>query len=383
MTKMKRKYDVAVVGGGPIGSYTAYQLADKGLDVCILDEKKSIGTDVICTGIISKEAFKRYDLPSKSILSRIDSFTFISPVGQRLEYTHPDVFAYVVSREDFDEGLLKLAKRCGVDVYMKQRVTKIEKSSNYYTLICNNKNYRSKAVVLATGVKYELHSSLGLGKPAKFLYGSQIELPVHVPNSTIEIHLGQRFAPGSFGWVAPVNNSHSRIGVIVEKKGRVWLRRMLKERINISNAKINKKELKLKPIAYGTIKHSVKDKILAVGEAAGQVKTTTGGGIFFGLLCSEIAVDKLNKSLRNGNGLNDYEVTWRSALSSELEIGQWLRKTATSLDDETIESLFRFVKKNKFWVQLLLPRIDYDFHSNLLFFCLKSFQSILGSNGVK
>jgi geranylgeranyl reductase family protein len=380
MVKMKKKYDVAIVGGGPIGSYTAYQLAERGLDVCILDEKKAIGKDIICTGIVSKEAFQRYDLPNKAILSRIDSFTLVSPTGQRLKYTHPDVFAYVVNREDFDEGLLKLAKRGGVDVHLNNRVSCIENSSHNYTITCNSRNYKSRAVVLATGNKYKLQSALDMGKPPEFLYGSQIELPVSVPVSTIEIHIGQRFAPGSFGWIAPLNNHCSRIGVIVEKKGKIWLRRMLKERIHFSKAKIDERKLKLKPIAYGTIKRSVKDKIVAVGEAAGQVKTTTGGGILFGLLCSEIAVDKLHKSLRNGNSLNDYEITWRSALSSELAIGQELRKIANSLDDKKIENLFTFVKKNRFWVQLLLPRIHYDFHSNFLFFCLKSFQSLLGSN---
>ncbi|GAH37350.1 unnamed protein product, partial [marine sediment metagenome] len=70
---MRKKYDVVVVGAGPIGSYTAYQLADKGFDVCLLDEKENIGENVICAGVIGKDAFKRYDLPGKSILSRIDS----------------------------------------------------------------------------------------------------------------------------------------------------------------------------------------------------------------------------------------------------------------------------------------------------------------------
>jgi flavin-dependent dehydrogenase len=39
---MKGRYDVAVIGAGPVGSYTAYQLADHGLNTCLIDKKKKI-----------------------------------------------------------------------------------------------------------------------------------------------------------------------------------------------------------------------------------------------------------------------------------------------------------------------------------------------------
>jgi len=96
------------------------------------------------------------------------------------------------------------------------------------------------------------------------------------------------------------------------------------------------------------------------------------------LLCSEIAVDKLTRTLRDGYSLNDYEVTWRSALLPELDIGRNLRSIASKLGDQDIENLFSFVKQNKFWVELLVPRISFDYHSNFIFFCMKSFGHLLG-----
>jgi len=376
---MKKKYDVAVIGAGPIGSYTAYQLCDKGFAVCVLDEKVNIGADVICTGIISKEAFKRYDLPTKSILSRIDSFVFISPYGQRLEYINPNVFAYIVKRESFDKSLLDLAKKCGADIYLGQQVMKIEGSTDYYTLFCPRKKYYARAVILATGVNYRLHKTVGLGTPPGFLSGSQIELSSSIPNqpSRIEIHIGRSFAPGSFGWVVPTDGHSSKIGLIIDKDAALGLEHMLKDRLHIPLSDFDRARLRQKPIAFGLVRKSVKDYILAVGEAAGQVKTTTGGGIFYGLLCSEIAVDRLARTLKSGSDLRDYELTWHSALVSELEIGLQLRKAARNIDDPTVERLFSFVKNNRFWIELLRPRINFDFHSNLLYFCLKSFEAIL------
>jgi geranylgeranyl reductase family protein len=374
---MIRRYDVIVVGAGPIGAYTAYQLADKGFDVCLLDEKKQIGTDVVCAGVVGKEAFKRYDLPTASIVSRIDSFSFVSPHAQRLEYTSHDVLAYVVDRKKFDRGIVTLARKCGVDVHLNRRVYAIKKNAREYIVTSNHGRFCGKAVVIATGINYDLHKKIGLGRPQKFLYGSQIEIPHAFSLTNIDLHLGHSFAPGSLGWLIPVGNRVSRVGVIIQRRGKQWLKRMLEKRLGLSSSKFNENAFKIKPIAFGPVKRSVKGNILVVGEAAGQVKTTTGGGIFFGLLCSEIAVDRLAKTLKNDNNLHDYEITWRSTLISELDIGMHLRSVAARLSDEEIENLFSFVKKNRFWVQFLLPRINFDYHSNALFFCLKSFGSIL------
>jgi digeranylgeranylglycerophospholipid reductase len=374
---MKGRYDVVVIGAGPVGSYTAYQLADKGFKVCLLDEKENIGENVLCAGVIGKAAFKRYDLPGESIVARLDSVSFFSPFGQRLVYEPRDIFAYVVDRDVFDRKLFLQAKRCGVDIFLKQRVVDITGASYFYSVKTSGKEFSAKAVVIATGVDYQLQSKVGLGSVPHYLYGSQIELPVPSAREKIEIHIGKDFAPGSFGWVIPYREKTSKIGVILVQKGKTWLRKFIEQRLGESS-KFETTDIGIKPIAYGTIEKSTNGCILAVGEAAGQVKTTTGGGIFYGLLCSEIAVDKLTRTLRDGYSLSDYEVTWRSALVSELDIGMNLRSIASKLGDQDIENLFSFVKQNKFWVELLVPRINFDYHSNFIFYCLKSFGHLLG-----
>ena len=372
-----KKYDIIIVGAGPIGAYTAYLLADNGFDVCLIDEKREIGKDVICAGVIGKEAFKRYDLPSKSILSRITSATFLSPSKMKLEYDPKEVFAYVVDRKKFDKGILKSAVRVGVDLHLKQRVTNISrKNKNFYSVSTGKRKYQARIVVLATGVDYKLNRVAGLGKPLHFLSGSQIELPISFAKTNIQIHIGAKFAPGSFGWVIPAGANTSRIGLLLNRKSRLWLKKLLEQRLNISAAKLKDDELKTKPIVFGPIKRSVKDNILAVGEVAGQMKTTTGGGIFFGLLCSEIAVDKITKTLRKGIDLSEYEATWRSVLASEFDIGIFLRSIAAKLSDDDIENLFKFVKKNRYWVNLMIPRINFDYHSDVIFFCIKSFSAL-------
>ncbi len=370
-----KKFDIVVIGAGPIGSFTAYQLADRRFKVCLLEKKKEIGTGVICAGVVSKEAFRRFDLPSKSILGRFNSIVFVSPKGQRLVYKADDNFAYVLDRRIFDKGISTMAQRLGVETFCGERVIDIDDSNDNYIVRTRKRKFQAKAVVLATGINYELHKKIGLGKPQSFLYGFQVSAQLFIPEEQITIHIGQNFAPGSFAWVVPAGFENARIGMLGYNRQKEWLNKFMIERLNLNNKNI-KNRIKVKPIAYGPIDKSVKNMVLAVGEAAGQIKTTTGGGIFYGLLCSEIAVNKLTRALKSHYNLADYELTWRTTLKSEFDIGRYIRDIARTLNDDTIERFFTFVKKNRIWVNFLLPRINFDFHSNFLFFCLQSFKSL-------
>jgi geranylgeranyl reductase family protein len=371
---VKRIHDIAIVGAGPVGSYTAYQFADKGYSVSLFDAKKKIGKDVICAGVIGKTAFQKYDLPAESILNRINIVQLISPSGQRLEYSPKEVFAYVVDRDRFDQGLFLQAKRSGVDAYLGRKINKLTRHAEFWELNCGRSVYRAKYVILATGVNFDLHSRAGLSKAKRFLYGSQIELPGVHPDNIVHIHMNRAFAPGSFGWVVPAGDT-VRTGLILPRQGKIYLKRMLNH-LKLSSSGIEQ-AIKIKPIVYGPVARSAGDRIIALGEAAGQIKTTTGGGISYGLLSSEIAVEKIEKSLKGNCDLNDYDLSWRSALASEFDIGYRVRNIASKVSDKDIEKLFSFVKKHRFWVDLLVPRIDFDFHSNFIFFCIKSFGSLL------
>jgi digeranylgeranylglycerophospholipid reductase len=116
-----------------------------------------------------------------------------------------------------------------------------------------------------------------------------------------------------------------------------------------------------------------------VGEAAGQVKPTTGGGVYYGLLCADIAAGVLTKALEAGdfsaNVLSAYEGEWRAKLNRELVIGYWARTLLANLSNSHIDRLFRLAGKNG------LPELisdgngfSFDWHGRLL---LKMAGSIL------
>ncbi len=98
-------YDVAVVGGGPSGCYTAHLLARQGFNVVILEKNGTSQMAPVCTGVIGIEAFDRFTLPRDAIVSQVKDITFISPSGKSLSYTPQHAQAHVVDRAGFNRGL--------------------------------------------------------------------------------------------------------------------------------------------------------------------------------------------------------------------------------------------------------------------------------------
>lgn len=417
MVCMPKQYDVIVIGAGPIGSYTAHLLAERGFAVALIEEDTVVGKDVICTGIIGEEAFRRFDLPSDSVLKPIQSIEFFSPTGRRLQYVHAGDLAYVVDRARFDGGLLEKAVEHGVEVRLGEKVVSVKNEAGYVEVesmaysvesrqygvedevekrgIQNskfkvqnakykmeNKEYLAKVAVIATGVNCRLQGYLGMGTPPGYLLGAQTEIKVAETNSAIEIYTGQDVVPGSFGWIVPLGNGQSRVGVLVRPTNgradaRFYLERLLKDRLNHRIQQIG--EIRQKPIAYGPLPRTVVDRALAVGEAAGQIKTTTGGGIFYGLLSSELAAQAIAKFLhyQRSGVLIEYERAWRKKLNPEVKAGYLIRGVAENIDDAAVDRCFEVMKRNSMLVRLIYKKINFEYHSGLLSALLKMFRPIL------
>jgi len=370
-------YDVVVVGGGPIGGYTASQLAEQGFEVCLFEEDDEVGKDVICTGVVGTEAFKQFNLPRASILRGIKSIIFFSPSFLTFDYTPSDTFAYVVDRSIFDSKILEWAREKGVEVHLGRQVRRIKINENLAEVEIGNEDssqtVETRVLVLATGIKYQLHKTLGLGSPPVFLQGVQVETEVKDLSCT-EIYVGSEVSPGSFAWAVPLNHQRARIGLLTRKRGAFYLNNFLnhrfKDRINEPNPEILQKS-----IAHGPIRRSVSDHVLAVGEAAGQIKTTTGGGIYYGLLCSEIAVEVLKQSFHKGDlsfrQLVKYENLWKSKLGGELRMGKRARQVLGRLSDKQIDMIFKFVQKKPKVKELMERKVKFDYHSDLISFGLK------------
>jgi flavin-dependent dehydrogenase len=92
------------------------------------------------------------------------------------------------------------------------------------------------------------------------------------------------------------------------------------------------------------------DRVLAVGDAAGLVKATTGGGIYYSLVSASLAADVLAPALRNdtldASTFERYQLLWQKRLGPELKAQYSLRELAQRMDDREIDALFDLAQTN-------------------------------------
>jgi len=113
------------------------------------------------------------------------------------------------------------------------------------------------------------------------------------------------------------------------------------------------------------------DRLLALGEVAGQVKPTTGGGIWFGHLGARTASRVLREALASDNlaarQLSRYQKEWKAKMGKELSRGYWARWTYSGLSDRQIEGVFKALESDGTASALLSSDgFSFDWHSKLI-----------------
>ena len=340
--------DVAIVGGGPGGLSAARRLAADGWSVTVFEEHDRVGTPVHCTGVLAEDVFASMNLPREAMLNPLSTVRFVAPAGHSFDYTTAATEAVVIDREVFDAALARNAEAAGAEIVRGGRVTAIDITSDRVSLTLPDRQpIEARAVVLACGANYAFQKRLGLGMPSTFLQSAQIELPAERPGD-VEIHFGSEIAPKGFAWAVPVrrtSGTFARIGVMAEGDAGLYFSRMLervRERWAVSVSGTLSPRRRMLPLA--SVKRTYADRVLAVGDAAGLVKPTTGGGIYYSVVSGEIAAEVLGKGLAAGDlsasALREYEGCWRGRFQSEFTAQLALRFVAQRMRDADIDALF-------------------------------------------
>ncbi len=366
--------DSIIIGAGPAGLHLAHRLAAAGLKVALVDAQTYIGEHAVCSGVIGAEAFSKFGLPTRSLVTKIHTFRAVSPAGQTLEHHSSLPLARVVNKAEFNRDLAAFCRKSGVRFHLGQYVDLVRQEKNGVLATCRSRSgetteLRGRVAVIASGVNGTLARKLGLVKPREFLRAVQADVTIGSDGAAqpTEIYVGRHVAPGGFGWKIPLGKGRYRLGVMCSCGAKPYFQPLLARvapRVPMESV-----QLSAKAIAQVPVGKTVAERMLVIGEAAGHVKTSTAGGIYFGLLSAEFASQVLLDAFRRGSFsshiLGEFERYCQSAFGKEILFGYLARKMAGRFPDAFIERTFTKAKAVDFFGRLS-GSLKFDWHQQAI-----------------
>jgi digeranylgeranylglycerophospholipid reductase len=360
--------DVVVVGGGPAGLMAARELAAAGFAVRVLEEHEVIGAPVHCTGVLGLDAFDELGLSRRAIVGAADGARFVSPNGTTVLIAAERVRAAVVDRTIFDRDLAASAIEAGATIETGVRVVGVTRGRHSVTIrTAAAAPIEARAAVLACGASYRFNRALGLGVPSVLVHSAQLEVPFPALEE-VQVHFGRSIAPGGFAWIVPFERggrTFARVGLLCERDAGAGFQTFADSIRAAHGLSEEWPSPRLRVLPLGPVPRTWTDRILAVGDAAGLVKPTTGGGIYYGLLTGHLAAGVLAEALGDdrlgARRLKEYERRWRARLGPEIRAGMAFRAVAARLTDVTVDRLMDLARVDGI-VPLLKQTADFNWH---------------------
>ncbi len=350
-------YDVIVVGGSISGLLAAREAAAKGLSVLVLEEDAEIGTPEHCGGLVCFYALKEIlgYIQEDIILNRIKHATIrIMDTALRIDASKQEVVA--VDRRGLDKHVAVQARSNGADIMLMSNVTSFKEYDDHVQVYTRRGSFTCKVMVDARGC------SVLAGKGKGFLPSAQYEVNADLPDD-VYVHIDQCLYPGFFAWVIPDGKYRYRVGVAGKGIN-------VNERIEHLLASIGKHVVLRKVYAPiwidGPQRPFMQGKrVVRVGDAAGQSKPTTAGGIYTsgmgGIIAGRVIGDALISN--DYSIIRRYEDEWLRCFGDEFQRMLMLRRLFERLDNKAIEKILKVMSN---YIEDISLNGDFDFHSYAL-----------------
>lgn len=365
------KFDVAVIGAGPAGSMAARYAAKAKASTILLEEHAAAGWPVQCAGLLGCEAMAESELPAGSfIIGSILGATVYSPGGTRLDFKAKSRKAWVVDRRLFDRTLVGQAIKEGACFRPCARVRACRRDGDHSILsLADGEEISARIVISAEGVSALIARRAGIAPSQIILSGAQVEVGFAVDDpEKVEVHLGM--SPGLFAWVIPLGKKNARIGLCARDRGCERLRAFLKSDIIAGRLCGTPVAMNVGGLPLGPPAATAVDGLLAVGDAAGQVKPTSGGGVYPGLVAAKIAGGVAAAASQEGDcsatRLSEYDRLWRAELGRELEIGMRVNRMLTRMTSSELDDLVSYLSSKSRLIRDIEEHGDIDRPSRLM-----------------
>jgi geranylgeranyl reductase family protein len=348
-------FDVVVAGGSVAGLLCAREIASEGFSVLVIEEDYEIGTPEHCGGLVSLAGLEELGVIPfrKTYEHMIESAKITSPNGNSFTINSKKQKVVEISRRELDKQIAFQAQKNGAVIKIRtsfQEITDIGVRTNEEKIDC-------KIFVDARGV-----SSLIQKDRNGILSSAQYEIYADwIKKGKVEVIFDQEKYPGFFAWIIPSNEGKGKVGIA--GKGinvTETLEKILEEKGNYSTIRKI-----FAPIwVNGPIENFVEGKTVIIGDAAGQAKPTTAGGIFTSGMGGVYAGQAISKFLKTNNrsDLNEYQKKWITRFGNEFEKQVFARKILERIDNKTINKIFESITPEI--IKDISEKDDFDFHTS-------------------
>ena len=369
-------YDVVVAGGSVAGLLTAREIASEGFSVLVIEEDYEIGTPEHCGGLVSIAGLEELGvIPFRKTFDHmIESAEITAPNGNSFSINSKKQKVIEISRRELDKQIAFQAQKNGAVIKVRTSFQEITETG----IRTNEESIDCKIFVDARGVSSLIHKDrTGILSSAQYeIYAKWIH------KGQVKVIFDQEKYPGFFAWVIPSGEGKGKVGVA----GRginvaETLDKILEEKGDYSTIRKIFAPIWIK----GPIDKFVDEKTVIVGDAAGQAKPTTAGGIFTSGMGGVYAGQAISKFLKNDNEseLLEYQKRWTDRFGKEFDKQIFARKILERIDNQTINKLFESVTPEI--TKDISEKDDFDFHTGSIIKLLgmkgsiKTAQTLIGS----
>jgi len=319
-------YDFVVVGVGPAGARFARRAAESGFDVLAL-EKGTVGTPLACSGHVSTDIWNYVPDEARETLfqNRIYGANFHTggPTTDAHLFYKTEEVSNVIDRVQLDRTLADCARRAGADVREDHTVTAVDERRDHVAVTASiageegTQTFETQMVAGCDGPVSRVRQAAGLPEPDEKLHGVLAFTEEVDHTDHVDVHLT---VPQFFAWRIPRGEAGVEYGLAAPPGGDVTERfERLTESYGVETDRFCSGAIPIGPPDSVTT-----DRVFLIGDAAGQTKPFTGGGILYGMTAADCAARHIDP--RRPASLDVYESAWRQTLSTEIRMGQLIRR---------------------------------------------------------